>query len=107
MEILKQAYYITDYTLQFIMWFVVGRVASQIIFRNPGNFVEALFVRFTEPIYRLIKRIFPFARVAEDKRNTLWGYIDGYVPIIIIVGIYIIARPLIRIIVGVIVVNYK
>lgn len=107
MEILKQVYYYVDYTLQFIMWLVIGRVASQFVISNPDNVIRNLFERFTQPLYNLIKNIFPFSRVPEAKKHTMWGAIDGLVPIILILGIYIILRPLIRIIVGVIVVNYK
>lgn len=107
MEILKQIYYYLDYTLQFAMWLVIGRVAAQLVIRNPNNIILNMFIRFTEPLYNLIKKIFPFSRVPEEKRQTAWGLLDGAVPIILIVGIYIVLRPLIRIIVGVIVVNFK
>lgn len=107
MEILKQVYYYIDYTLQFIMWLVIGRVASQFVIRNPNNVIRNLFERFTQPLYNLVKNIFPFSRVSEARKHTMWGAIDGLVPIILIVGIYIVLRPLIRIIVSVIVVNYK
>ena len=107
MEILKTVYYVLDYTLQFTMWLVIGRVASQLVIRNPSNIIQNLFMRFTEPLYNLIKNVFPFSRVPEAKKQTTWGYLDGMVPIILIFGIYIIVRPLIRIIVSVIVVNYK
>ena len=107
MEILKQIYYYLDYTLQFAMWLVIGRVAAQVVIRNPNNIILNMFIRFTEPLYALIKKIFPFSRVPEEKKHTTWGLLDGAVPIILIVGIYIVLRPLIRIIVGVIVVNFK
>jgi hypothetical protein len=107
MEILKKVYYIIDYTLQFAMWLVIGRVAAQMVIRNPNNIIQNLFVKFTEPLYNFIKNIFPFSRVPEAKKQTTWGYLDGPVPIILILGIFIILRPLIRIIVSVIVVNYK
>ena len=107
MELLKQIYYIIDYTLQFAMWLVIGRVASQFILRNPNNFVVSLFVRVTEPLYILTKKIFPFARVSENKKDTVWGYLDGCIPLVIIFGIYVILRPLVRIIVSVIVVNAR
>jgi hypothetical protein len=107
MEILKQLYYVIDYTLQFAMWLVIGRVASQVVIRNPNNVIQNMFMRFTEPFYRLVKKVFPFARVSDEKKQTMWGYIDGPVPIVIILGIYVILRPLIRIIVSVIIVNVK
>ncbi len=107
MEILKQIYYYFDYTLQFFMWLVIGRVAAQLVIRDPGNMILNMFIRFTDPLYNLIKKIFPFSRVSEGKKQTTWGYLDGFVPIILILGIYIVLRPLIRIIVGVIIVNYK
>jgi len=107
METLKQIYYYFDYTLQFFMWLVIGRVAAQLVIRNPNNVILNMFIRFTEPLYNAVKKIFPFSRVSEEKRQTTWGALDGFVPIILILGIYIILRPLIRIIVSVIIVNYK
>jgi uncharacterized protein YggT (Ycf19 family) len=107
MEILKNIYYIVDYTLQFAMWLVIGRVAAQALIRNPNNVIQNMFVRFTEPLYRFIKRIFPFTRVPDERKQTTWGSLDGFVPIVLILGIFIILRPLIRIIVGVIIVNFQ
>ncbi|MBI5074127.1 MAG: YggT family protein [Nitrospirae bacterium] len=107
MEILKQIYYYFDYTLQFFMWLVIGRVAAQLVIRNPNNVIRTMFIRFTEPLYNAVKKIFPFSRVSEEKKQTTWGVLDGLVPIILILGIYVILRPLIRIIVSVIIVNYK
>lgn len=89
------------------MWLVIGRVGAQLIIRNPNNVILNMFIRFTEPLYNLVRKIFPFSRVPEEKRQTTWGALDGSVPIILILGIYIILRPLIRIIVSVIVVNFK
>jgi hypothetical protein len=107
MEILKKIYYVIDYTLQFAMWLVIGRVAAQVFIRNPNNVIQNMFMRFTEPLYHFIKKIFPFTRVPEERKQTMWGYLDGLVPIILILGIYIILRPLVRIIVSVIIVNVK
>jgi len=107
MELLKQIYYYLDYTLQFVMWLVIGRAAAQLVIRNPNNVILNMFIRFTEPLYNLIKKIFPFSRVSEDKKQTTWGALDGFVPVILILGIYVVLRPLIRIIVSVIIVNYK
>lgn len=107
MEILKQIYYYVDYTLQFFMWLVIGRAAAQLVIRNPNNVIRTMFIRFTEPLYNVIKKIFPFSRVSEEKKQTTWGALDGFVPIILVLGIYIFLRPLIRIIVSVIIVNFK
>jgi hypothetical protein len=107
MEILKKFYYVIDYTLQFAMWLVIGRVAAQLLIRNPNNVIQNMFMRFTEPLYRFVKKVFPFTRVSEEKKQTVWGQLDGLVPIVLILGIYIILRPLIRIIVSVIIMNVK
>jgi hypothetical protein len=107
METLKQIYYYLDYTLQFFMWLVIGRVAAQLVIRNPNNVILSMFLRFTDPLYNVIKKIFPFSRVSEEKKQTTWGALDGLVPIILILGIYIVLRPLIRIIFSVIIVNFK
>ncbi|MBI5848410.1 MAG: YggT family protein [Nitrospirae bacterium] len=106
MEILKQVYYYFDYTLQFFLWLVIGRVAAQLVIRDANNFILSMFIRFTEPLYNLIKKILPFSRVSEEKKQTTWGALDGFVPIIWIVGIYIF-RKLIWIGVNIILVNYK
>lgn len=89
------------------MWLVIGRVAAQLVIRNPNNVILNTFIRFTEPLYNLIKKIFPFSRVSEEKKQTTWGALDGFVPVILVLGIYIFLRPLIRIIVSVIVVNAR
>lgn len=89
------------------MWLVIGRVAGQLVIRNPNNVILNTFIRFTEPLYNLIKKIFPFSRVSEEKKQTTWGELDGFVPVILVLGIYIFLRPLIRIIVSVIVVNAR
>ena len=89
------------------MWLVIGRAAAQLVIRNPNNMILNMFIRFTDPLYNVIKKIFPFARVSEDKKHTTWGALDGFVPVILILGIYIVLRPLIRIIFSVIIVNFK
>lgn len=89
------------------MWLVIGRVAAQLVIRNPNNIIQNLFERFTEPLYNFIKKLFPFSRIPAEKKHGIWGYLDGPVPIILILGIFVLLRPLIRIIVSVIVVNYK
>ena len=89
------------------MWLVIGRAAAQLVIRNPNNVIRTMFIRFTDPLYNAVKKIFPFSRVSEDKKLTTWGALDGFVPVILVLGIYIVLRPLIRIIVSVIIVNFK
>ncbi len=53
---------IINYTLSFIMWVIIGRVALGLIVRNRENFILSIFTRITDPAYRLTQKIFPFAR---------------------------------------------
>ena len=83
---------------------MAGSLPSVVI-RNPNNVnphhVHTLHRAALQPY----KEDFPFSRVPEEKKQTTWGFLTA-VPVIYS-GIYIFLRPLIRIIVSVIVVNYK
>jgi hypothetical protein len=106
MQIIKTIYFLADYTLQFGMWLVIGRLASQVIIGRPDNFAVQFFVRFTEPLYHLCRQTFPFLRVPEEKKGTGWDYLGGWVPFFIIAVIFFLLRPLLRIVVSVILVNF-
>lgn len=105
MNILKTFYFISDYSLQFLMWLVVGRLASQVLINKPENVILQLFVRFTEPFYQLAQKTFPFLRMSEEKKATAWGRIDGWTAVFLIATTYFLLRPLLRIMVSVIIVN--
>jgi hypothetical protein len=44
------------------MWMILGRVILAAIIRNKQNIVLNAFIRITEPVYRIIRRIMPFAK---------------------------------------------
>ncbi|WP_297209476.1 MULTISPECIES: YggT family protein [Thermodesulfovibrio] len=48
-----------NYTLSFIMWLVIGRAILSLFTKDPNNPIYALFVKVTEPIYRIARKIFP------------------------------------------------
>ncbi len=48
-----------NYTLAFIMWLVIGRATISLFTKDPKNPIYSLFVRVTEPIYILFRKIFP------------------------------------------------
>jgi len=104
MDILKIIYYIIAYTMQFFLWLVIGRVAVLIIGGGRRNVLVDFFINFTQPIYNFVQTIFPFIRVPEEKRNSGWGVIDGMVPFVAIIFIWLLEK-IIRIIISVIIVN--
>lgn len=104
MEIIKIIYYILAYSLQFFMWLVIGRVAIILLSAGKRNILVDFFIRFTNPIYDIVQKWFPASRVPEEKKNTMWGFIDGYVPFIAIVLLWLFEKIL-RILVGLVIVN--
>jgi hypothetical protein len=44
------------------MWMILGRVILAAIIRNKQNIVLNAFIRITEPVYRIIRSIMPFAK---------------------------------------------
>ncbi|GLI52564.1 MULTISPECIES: YggT family protein [Thermodesulfovibrio] len=48
-----------NYTLSFIMWLVIGRAILSFFTKDPKNPIYGLFMRTTEPLYTLARRIFP------------------------------------------------
>jgi hypothetical protein len=51
-----------NYTLSFLMWMIVGGAFLQLIVGNRQNIVLLAFVKVTEPVYGLTRKILPFAR---------------------------------------------
>ncbi len=78
-----------NYTLSFIMWLIVGRVVLSIFTSNRQNFILSFFIRFTEPVYKVTRTIFPFARVTPGRQETFWGNIEGFIPLLSIIIIII------------------
>lgn len=48
-----------NYTLSFIMWLVIGRAILSLFTKDPGNPVYGIFLKATEPIYKVTRKIFP------------------------------------------------
>lgn len=48
-----------NYTLSFIMWLVIGRAILSIFTKNLNNPIYALFYRATEPLYKVMRKVFP------------------------------------------------
>lgn len=53
---------ILNYTLSFLMWMILGRVILALIIGNRQNIMLSAFVKVTEPVYRLTRKIAPFAK---------------------------------------------
>jgi len=52
---------IINYTLSFLMWMILGRVLLTLVIGNRQNILTGLFVKITEPVYRITKKVLPFA----------------------------------------------
>lgn len=75
---------LVNYTLALIMWLIVGRVVLSLFTGDRNNFIYAFFLRFTDPVYEVIYRIFPFTRIPSDRAWSLWGRIGGLAPLVAI-----------------------
>ena len=51
-----------NYTLSFLMWMIVGRAFLTLIIGSRENIVMLAFVKVTEPVHRVTRKILPFAR---------------------------------------------
>ncbi len=49
-----------NYTLSFIMWLVIGRAILSFFTKDPKNPIYGLFLKSTEPIYRVARKVFPW-----------------------------------------------
>jgi uncharacterized protein YggT (Ycf19 family) len=50
---------LANYTLSFLMWMIVGRGFLRLIIGERRNVMMLAFVRVTEPVYRLTRRLLP------------------------------------------------
>ncbi|MCS7203879.1 MAG: YggT family protein [Thermodesulfovibrio sp.] len=48
-----------NYTLSFIMWLVIGRAIISLFTKDIKNPIYSLFVKVTEPLYKVGRKIFP------------------------------------------------
>jgi uncharacterized protein YggT (Ycf19 family) len=60
-----------NYTLSFLMWMIVGRGVLELFLRNRQNIMTLAFVKITEPIYAVTRRILPFA---SAKWVPVWSF---------------------------------
>lgn len=44
------------------MWMILGRVFLTLIIGSRNNIMQAAFVKITEPVYRITRKIVPFAK---------------------------------------------
>ena len=65
-----------NYTLSFFMWMILGRVVLMLISESSNLPDGAVFVKITDPVYRITKRIIPFAK-------------EGWIPFLSVVLIII------------------
>lgn len=54
--------HLVNYTLSFLMWMIVGRAFLALLVGTRENIVMLAFVKITEPVYRVTRRILPFAQ---------------------------------------------
>ncbi len=78
---------IINYTLSFLMWMILGRMLIRLILGDRQNFLVSLFSKITEPVYRVTRKIMPFA-----KENSI-PWFSILIIIIIRVTIIIIFKP--------------
>ncbi len=71
---------IINYTLSFLMWMILGRIVVTLITAAKPNLILGLFQKVTDPVYRAVRAIVPFADVPPEKQGTLWGAIGGCIP---------------------------
>lgn len=71
---------IINYTLSFLMWMIAGRVVVTLISAAKQTFILGLFQKVTDPVYRAVRAIVPFADVPPEKKGTLWDAIGGCIP---------------------------
>lgn len=53
---------LVNYTLSFLMWMILGRVLLSLILGNRQNIMLSAFVKITEPVYRITRKILPFTK---------------------------------------------
>jgi uncharacterized membrane protein len=51
-----------NYTLSFFMWMIVGRGVLALISGGRTTFLSGLFAKITDPVYRITKKVLPFAK---------------------------------------------
>lgn len=79
---------IVNYTLALFMWLIIGRYILVLLTGGKKGFMMDFFVKFTDPLYKITRRVFPFFK-------------EGFVPVatiililLIRVSVMIIFKPL-------------
>jgi hypothetical protein len=84
-----------NYTLSFFMWMIAGRVVVTLITGGKQNFIIGMFQKITDPVYRVVRAIVPFAEAPPEKQGTTWAAIGGCIPFIAIFFIIVMRLALI------------
>ena len=71
---------IINYTLSFLMWMILGRVLVTLISAAKQTLILGLFQKVTDPVYKVVMAIVPFAEVPPEKKGTMWDAIGGCIP---------------------------
>lgn len=50
-----------NYTLSFLMWMIIGRTFLKLIVGDRPNLILLAFVKVTEPVFSLTRKVLPFA----------------------------------------------
>ena len=86
---------IINYTLSFLMWMIAGRVIVTLITAAKQTFVLGIFQKITDPVYRIVRAIMPFADVPPEKKGGMYEAIGGCIPFISFIFIAVIRLALI------------
>jgi uncharacterized protein YggT (Ycf19 family) len=49
-----------NYSLSFLMWMIIGRSLLRLIIGDRRNIMMLAFVKVTEPVFALTRRVLPF-----------------------------------------------
>lgn len=53
---------IVNYTLALFMWLIIGRYILVFLTGGKKSFMMDFFVKFTDPLYKVTRRVFPFLK---------------------------------------------
>lgn len=69
------------------MWMIVGRVFLTFILGNRQNIMMLAFVKITEPVYRITRKLLPFAK------ESCIPFLSVLLIIVIRLAMIVILRP--------------
>jgi len=73
-----------NYTLSFLMWMIVGRALLRLISGDRENAVMLAFVKVTDPVYAVTRRILPFVRPAWVPALSFFLLVTARVAVIVL-----------------------